>query len=98
MLSVNAMHNYTGTQPGSKPPMPVRVLRVDVKPNARRASLVEQPDGSWHACVRGSPVDGRANAELVEMLAGHFGCPKSSVSIVSGAGGRFKRIRVETRI
>ena len=98
MLSVNAMHNYTGTQPGSKPPMPVRVLHVNVKPNARRASLVEQPDGSWRACVRASPMDGKANAELVAMLAEHFGCPKSSVSIVSGAGGRFKRIRVESRI
>jgi uncharacterized protein YggU (UPF0235/DUF167 family) len=77
--------------------MPARVLHVKVKPNARTASLAEQPDGSWHACVRASPVDGKANAELVAMLAGHFGCPKSSVSILSGAGGRFKRVRVEVR-
>ena len=77
--------------------MPARVLHVNVKPNARTASLVEWPDGSWRACVRASPVDGRANAELVALLAEHFGCPKVSVSILSGAGGRFKRVRVQSR-
>ena len=77
--------------------MPVRVLHVSVKPNSRKASLVEQPDGRWRACVRATPVDGKANAELVAMLARHFGCPKSSVSILSGTGGRCKRIRVESQ-
>lgn len=75
--------------------MPVRILHVKVKPNARAASLVEQPDGSWLACVRAPPVDGKANAELVAMLAERFGCPKSAVSVLSGAGGRFKRVRMD---
>jgi uncharacterized protein YggU (UPF0235/DUF167 family) len=39
----------------------------------------------------------KANAELAAMLARHFGCPKSAVSILSGAGGRFKQVRVESR-
>ncbi|MGN6787933.1 MAG: DUF167 domain-containing protein [Rhodanobacteraceae bacterium] len=76
--------------------MTARVLRIKVKPNARTASLVQQPDGSWLASVRAPPVEGRANAELIGLVAGHFGCPKRGVSIRAGSGGRIKLVRVET--
>jgi uncharacterized protein (TIGR00251 family) len=75
--------------------MAARVLRIKVKPNARAALLVERDDGSWLANVRAPPVDGKANAELVALVADHFGCPKSSVSILSGTSGRLKRVRIE---
>lgn len=75
--------------------MAARVLRIKVKPNARAALLVERVDGSWLANVRAPPVDGKANAELVALVADHFGCPKSSVSILSGTSGRLKRVRIE---
>jgi uncharacterized protein YggU (UPF0235/DUF167 family) len=64
-------------------------------PIARAALLVERVDGSWLANVRAPPVDGKANAELVALVAGHFGCPKSSVSILSGTSGRLKRVKIE---
>ncbi len=75
--------------------MTVRVLRIKVKPHARAASLVEQVDGSWLANVRAPPVDGKANAELVALVADHFGCPKRMVSIRTGASGRFKLVKIE---
>jgi uncharacterized protein YggU (UPF0235/DUF167 family) len=71
------------------------VLTVKVKPNARDSSLVQAPDGTWLATLKSAPVDGKANAELVALVAGHFGCPKARVSIKSGAGARIKRVRVE---
>jgi uncharacterized protein YggU (UPF0235/DUF167 family) len=95
MVSVNAMRNYTGTGIASEPAMPVRMLRIKVKPNARAASLVEQADGSWVASVRALPVDGKANAELVALVADHFSCPRRAVSIRSGAGGRMKLVEVD---
>ena len=67
-------------------------LVVAVKPRARRPSLEQAGDGSWVARVRAPPVDGKANAELIALVARHFGCPKSAVSIRSGAGGRRKRV------
>lgn len=75
--------------------MPVRFLRIKVKPNARVASLVEQADGTWLASLRAPPVDGKANAELVALVAQRFGCPKSSVKLKAGAGGRIKLLKVE---
>ncbi len=36
-----------------------------------------------------------ANAELIALVAERFKCPKSAVTIQSGAAGRIKRVRVE---
>ena len=41
------------------------------------------------------PVDGKANRELVTLIARHLGCAKSAVTIKSGASGRVKLVRIE---
>ena len=48
----------------------------------------------WQARLRSPPVDGKANAELVTLIAGQFGCRKADVTIKSGAGGRMKLVRI----
>lgn len=70
-------------------------LQVKVKPNARRSTLTQQSDGSWLAHLKAPPVDGRANEELVALVAAHFGCPKSAVTIRSGASSRIKRLELD---
>ena len=72
-----------------------RILQVKVKPNARASVLQDMGDGQWLAQIKAPPVDGRANEELVALVARHFGCRKSAVSIQSGASGRQKRIRID---
>ena len=69
-------------------------LQVKVKPNARASALVQSPDGTWLAQLKSPPVDGKANAELISLVAAHFGCTKAQVSIRSGASGRQKRVTV----
>lgn len=75
--------------------MSSRILEVRVKPNARVSSLVEQPDGTWLATIKAPPVDGRANAELVQLVAEHFGCRRAQVAIKVGGGGRRKLVRID---
>ena len=70
------------------------MLQVRVKPNARASSLVEQEDGTWLAELKSPPVDGKANAELIALVAERFGCRKSAVTIKAGAGGRMKLVKV----
>jgi uncharacterized protein len=72
-----------------------RTLELKVKPGARVSQLTRQPDGSWLAQLKSPPVDGKANAELIALVAGHFGCRKAQVSIRLGAGGRRKVVRIE---
>lgn len=69
-------------------------IQVKVKPNARQSTLTEQPDGTWRAEVKAPPVDGKANAELIALVADRFDCPKSSVTIHRGASGRTKRVTI----
>ncbi len=71
------------------------ILQVKVKPRSRASALEQLPDGTWVARLKSPPVDGKANAELVTLVAEHFRCPKSSVSIRAGASGRLKIIRVD---
>lgn len=71
-------------------------LRIKVKPNARTSSLVQAPDGTWQAKLKAPPVDGKANEELVALVAEHFNCRKAAVSIRAGASGRNKLVKVET--
>lgn len=70
----------------------MRKILVAVKPNARESVLEQGADGSWTARVKAPPVDGKANAELIALLARRFGCPKSAVTIRSGAAGRRKLV------
>lgn len=73
----------------------MKTIRVRVKPNARVSALEEVVTGQWLARLKSSPVDGRANEELMELIARHFACPKSAVSIKSGASGRVKLVRID---
>jgi uncharacterized protein (TIGR00251 family) len=72
----------------------MKTLSVKVKPNARASSL-EQVDGAWLAQIKSPPVDGKANAELIALVAEKFGCRKAQVSIKAGAGSRTKLVRIE---
>ena len=71
------------------------VIQVKVKPSSRIRMLEELEGGTWLARLKSPPIDGKANAELIELVATHFACRRSLVSIKSGASGRMKRVRIE---
>lgn len=66
-----------------------------MKPGARVSGFEQAEDGTWMARLKAAPIDGKANAELIALIARHFGCRKSAVSIKSGASGRSKLVRIE---
>ena len=70
------------------------ILQVKVKPNARASSLEQHDDGTWHAQLKSPPVDGKANAELIALVAERFRCRKSDVTIKAGASGRMKLVQI----
>jgi uncharacterized protein (TIGR00251 family) len=73
----------------------MKIIQVKVKPSARVSLLEETSDGAWLAQLKSPPVDGKANQELVILFAQYFGCPKSAVSIKSGASGRMKLVKID---
>jgi uncharacterized protein len=76
--------------------MAAKIIQVKVTPRARESSLTQMPDGTWVAKLKSPPVDGKANAELIALVAEQFNCPKAAVSIKAGASGRKKLVTVRT--
>ena len=73
----------------------MRTIQVKVKPNPSTAGLEAASDGTWIARVKARPVDGKANKELIALVATHFRLRKAQVSIRSGATARTKLILLE---
>jgi len=71
------------------------ILQVKVKPRARVSELTQVADGTWIARLKAPPVDGKANEELIGLVADRFGCRKAAVTIKAGASGRMKLVKVD---
>ena len=73
------------------------ILQLRVKPRSRRSELEIDASGvSGTAWLKSPPVDGKANAELIALLAERFDCPRSAIAIKSGAGARIKLVGLRT--
>jgi uncharacterized protein YggU (UPF0235/DUF167 family) len=70
------------------------ILTITVKPNARDSVLAQDADGRWTARLRAPPTEGKANAALLALVAAHFDCAPSKVSLIGGAASRIKRVEV----
>ena len=71
------------------------ILQVKVKPRANVSQLSQAANGTWIAKLKSAPVDGKANEELVGLVAKRFQCRKAEVTIKTGATGRTKLVKVE---
>lgn len=71
-----------------------KVIQIKVKPNSRASLLEQNEDGTWLAQIKSPPVDGKANEELIGLVAKQFGCRKAEVSIKSGGSSRIKLIQI----
>lgn len=70
-------------------------VRAVIKPNSRKGPLVEElPDGTLQLWVRAPATEGKANKAAAELLAAHFGVPKSTVRLTAGATSRYKRFEI----
>jgi uncharacterized protein (TIGR00251 family) len=69
-------------------------LSIKVKPGSKREAVEQAGPGSLKVWLKEAPVDGKANAALLRVLAAHFGVPKARVRIVHGASGRDKLVEI----
>ena len=69
-------------------------VAVRVHPGASREEVTLLPDGSLDVRLRARPVEGQANARLVELLAERLGLRKRDVAVVSGVRSRQKLVRI----
>ncbi len=65
-----------------------------VKPRSSRSAVLGVRGDALEVAVTAPPVEGAANAEVVEILAKQLRVPRRAVVIVSGQSGRTKRVQV----
>ena len=70
------------------------LLFIYVQPRAAKNAFVGIHDGAIKLKITAPPVDGKANALIVEILAKTFHVSKSAVILVGGQQSRRKRFRV----
>ncbi|MFC1600213.1 DUF167 domain-containing protein [Patescibacteria group bacterium] len=70
-------------------------LRVKVQPKSRESAVVDtMEDGTIKVRVKAAPEKGKANKEVIEVLAKEYGVRKSEVEIVGGAYDQIKLIKI----
>jgi hypothetical protein len=70
------------------------LLNVRVIPRAGKSGIAGTRNEALLVRLHAAPVEGAANAELVDVLAGVLGVPRRSITLVSGERSRSKRVRV----
>ena len=71
------------------------ILDLHVQPGAKRSEFAGRHGERIKLRLAAPPVDGKANAALIDFLAAYFGVPRRDVTIVSGLKSRSKRVAIE---
>jgi uncharacterized protein (TIGR00251 family) len=70
-------------------------LAVRVLPRASKNEIAEiRSDGTIRIRLTAPPVDGKANAALIQFLAEILDVPRSRIEIIAGATGRDKLVSI----
>lgn len=70
-------------------------INIRVIPRASKAGVAGMRGDALLVRLSAAPVDGAANAELIEILADALDVPKRAIAIVAGERARQKRVRIE---
>jgi uncharacterized protein len=70
------------------------VVDIQVVPRASRAAVGPAVGDRLRVAVTAPPVDGAANAAVIEALAEAFGVKRAAVTILRGLTGKRKTVRV----
>jgi hypothetical protein len=70
-------------------------LDILVQPRASRAKLGPMHDGRLKVAVTAPPVDGEANAAVIELVARQLGIARGNVVVIAGASSRRKTLAIE---
>lgn len=68
---------------------------VRVAPRASRTRVLGVHQGALKVALCAPPVDGKANAALIQFLSKELGVPKRALTLIRGQTGRDKLLRAE---
>jgi len=71
------------------------ILELHVQPGAKRSEFAGMHGERIKVRLAAPAHEGKANAALIEFLAGHYGVPKRNVRIAAGLKSRRKRVVID---
>lgn len=81
------------SQPWREAP-PGLTIAVRATPRASKSVLLPGTDEHFAARIAAPPVEGAANAALIELVAKTFGVAKRDVTLIAGDTARVKRLSI----
>ncbi|MBS1969910.1 MAG: YggU family protein [Bdellovibrionales bacterium] len=69
-------------------------LTLFIQPKASKNEIIGPHNGALKVKITAPPVDGKANAELVEFLSEILEIPKRQIEILKGETGRNKTVEI----
>lgn len=70
------------------------VLTLHVQPGAKKTEIAGTHGDALKIRLAAPPVDGKANAALIEFLAAKVRLGRTAVTLVAGESSRAKRVRI----
>lgn len=69
-------------------------LRLFIQPKASKNEIIGPHNGALKIKITAPPVDGKANAALVDFLSDVLDLPKRQIEILKGETGRNKSVEI----
>ena len=70
------------------------ILNLKVNPRSSKSEIVKIDEKNYTIKVKNPPIEGRANREVIEVLADYFKVPKSQIEIIKGLTGSHKTVKM----
>ena len=70
------------------------IINVKVIPQSQNNAFVEYKEGILKIKIKGTPVKGKVNENLINFLSEAFDVSKSKIQIISGLTDRRKKIEI----
>jgi len=74
------------------------VIDIKVTPSSGRQKFVLDKSGQLKCFLKSPPEGGKANTELIKLLAKKLSLSKSDISIIVGATTRRKHIKIDLNV
>ena len=74
------------------------ILEIKVTPSSGRSEICLDKKGNLKAFLKSPPEGGKANRELIKLIAKSLKCPQSAVSLIGGATYRNKKIKLDLHL
>ncbi len=72
------------------------ILKIKVEPRSSKSGIVGPYGDALKVKLTSPPVEGKANKELIEVLAKELGIRKKDIEIVSGQSSKNKTVKISS--